>query len=195
MFEQLHTKFEKKETDLYNLQQEEGFSRYILVRSLANEHLKELILKYSDEDIITTKTEELYSKLYYSVATEDEIILYIKTKYPEVREYRKIQEEFLPQIINEFTDVKCGIRNDDLNETAKRLVRDKTIESKADLEKKVDEVFDTTIRGYILWQYYNQVTNDLVEHIFNDHENVIPTLRKIKYVDFLIKKINIAQSG
>ena len=80
------------------------------------------------------------------------------------------------------------IRNDDLNETAKELVRDKSIQSKADLEKKVDEVFDTTIRGYILWQYYNQVTNDLIEHIFNDHENVIPTLRKIKYVDFLIKK-------
>ena len=188
MFEQLHRKFEKKETDLYKLQQEEGFSRYILIRSLGNEHLKELIKKHTGVAVTRGNAEELYSQLFSSVATEDEIIEYIKSKYPEVREYRNTQEEFLPKIIKEFTDVKCGIRNDDLNETAKELVRDKSIQSKADLEKKVDEVFDTTIRGYILWQYYNQVTNDLIEHIFNDHENVIPTLRKIKYVDFLIKK-------
>lgn len=188
MFEQLHKKFEKKEADLYKLQQEEGFSRYILVRSLGNAHLKELIEAHTGEKVTKGTAEELYSKLFSSDATVDEIIGYIKAKYPEVREYRKTQEEFLPKIINEFTDVKCGIRNDDLNETAKVLVRDKSIKSKADLEKKVDEVFDTTIRGYILWQYYNQVTNDLIEHIFNDHVNVIPTLRKIKYVDFLVKK-------
>jgi hypothetical protein len=70
------------------------------------------------------------------------------------------------------------------------LVRDKSIQSKADLEKRVDEVVNNTIKGYILWQYYNQVTNDLIEHFFNDHKNVIPTLRKITYVDFLIKRNN-----
>ena len=188
MFEQLHQKFEKKETDLYQLQQEEGFSRYILVRSLGNEHLKELIERKTREAVKSGSAEELYARLFSLNVSQDEIIDYIKSKYPEVRESRKTQEEFLPKIISEFTDVKCGIRNDDLNETAKTLVRDKSIQSKADLEKKVDEVFDKTIRGYILWQYYNQVTNDLIEHIFNDHKNVIPTLRKIKYVDFLVKK-------
>ncbi|WP_316769636.1 hypothetical protein [Pedobacter frigiditerrae] len=188
MFEQIHKKFAKKDTDLYKLQQEEGFSRYILIRSLGVEHLKDLFSKYTGEQIKKGSADELYLKLYDSGVTEDEIIEYIKSKYPEVRDYRKIQEEFLPKIISEFTDVRCGIRNDDLNETAKKLVRDKSIKSKADLEKKVDEVFDATIRGYILWQYYNQVTNDLIEHILNDHINVIPTLRKISYVDFLIKK-------
>ena len=74
MFEQLHRKFEKKETDLYKLQQEEGFSRYILIRSLGNEHLKELIEEHTNEVVTRGNAEELYSKLYSSVATIDEII-------------------------------------------------------------------------------------------------------------------------
>lgn len=187
MFKDLHKKFEKKETDLYKLQQEEGFSRYILIRSLANEHLKQLIKISTGEALDKGKAEELYEKLFLSKISEEEIIEYIKEKYPEVRAYRKEQEEHLPSIIQEFGEVKCGVRNDNLNDTAKELVRDKSIETKADLEKKVDALLDGTIRGYILWQYYNQVTNDLIEHIFNDHKNVIPTLRKIKYVDFMVK--------
>lgn len=187
-FKELHKNFEKNETDLFKLQKEEGFSRYILIRSLSNDHLKELINTNTGKNVQKGKAEELYELLFSSQITNNEIIHYINNKYPEVRRKRKEQEEYLPKIINEFGIVKCGIRNDNLNDTAKELVRDKTIQSKADLEKKVDEVFDSTIRGYILWQYYNQVTNDLIEHIFNDHENVIPTLRKIKYVDFLVKK-------
>lgn len=187
MFKDLHKKFEKKETDLYKLQQEEGFSRYILIRSLANDHLKELIEISTGETLDKGKAEFLYEKLFLSKISEEEIIKYIKEKYPEVRAYRKEQEEYLPSIIKEFGEVKCGVRNDNLNDTAKELVRDKSIKTKEDLEIKVDALLNGTIRGYILWQYYNQVTNDLIEHIFNDHENVIPTLRKIKYVDFMIK--------
>lgn len=187
MFKEIHKQFERKETDLHKLQQHEGFSRYILIRSLANDHLKELIQDTTGEVLKKGKAEELYEKLYLSEISEATIIKYIKDKYPEVRDERMEQEVHLPSIIQEFGNVKCGIRNDNLNDTAKDLVRDKSIETKADLEKKVDELLSGTIRGYILWQYYNQVTNDLIEHIFNDNVNVIPTLRKIKYVDFMVK--------
>ncbi len=187
MFKDLHKNFEKKETDLHKLQQEKGFSRYILIRSLANDHLKELIQRTTGKVLTTGKAEELYEKLFLSKISEEEIIKYIKEKYPEVRTHRIEQEKHLPSIIKEFGEVKCGVRNDDLNDTAKELVRDKSIQTKADLELKVDTLLNGTIRSYILWQYYNQVTNDLIEHIFNDHQNVIPTLRKIKYVDFLVK--------
>lgn len=186
MFKALHTKFERNETDLFELQQEEQFSRYLLVRSLANDHLKELIERETELPTTKTRSEDLYLELFNLSTTNDQIINYIKEKYPKVREERKKQEEYLPEIINNFGEVKCGIRNDNLNDTAKDLVRDKTIQTKEDLEERVNELLDGTIRGYILWQYYNQVTNDLIEHIFNDHENVIPTLRKIKYVDFMV---------
>lgn len=187
MFENLHKKFEKKETDLYNLQQEEGFSKYILIRSLGKEHLKELIPIHSEDEDVSGNYEKLYSQLFASTITIDQLIEYINEAYPDVRQERIDNEEHLSSIIENFGPVKCGIRNDNLNDTAKELVRDKTITSKEELEHKIDSLYDNTIKDYILWQYYNQVTNDLIEHIFNDHEIVIPTLRKIKYVDFLVK--------
>ncbi len=66
MFKDLHKKFEKKETDLYKLQQEEGFSRYILIRSLANDHLKQLIKMATGEALDKCKAEALYEKLFSS---------------------------------------------------------------------------------------------------------------------------------
>ena len=146
MFKQLHKQFERKETDLHKLQQEDGFSRYILIRSLANDHLKELINVATGKNLKKGKAEELYETLYTSGVSEDEIIDYIKNKYPEVRKERQIQEKNLPKIIQEFGEVKCGIRNDNLNDTAKDLVRDKSIETLADLEGKVDMLLTDTIR-------------------------------------------------
>jgi hypothetical protein len=189
-FDELHKKFGKKETDLYPLQKEIGFSRYILIRSLDNDHLKELIKGNTGTDVTENNSDYLWYTLFRSDVSEKQIIDYIKNKYPEVSRKRREQEEYLPKIVKEFGDAKCGIRNDNLNELTKVLVRDKSIQSKADLEKRVDEVVNNKIKGYILWQYYNQVTNDLIEHFFNDHINVIPTLRKITYVDFLIKRNN-----
>ena len=92
MFDQLHIKFEKKESDLYKLQQEDGFSRYILIRSLDNDHLKELIAEHTGIVVTKGTAEELYSKLYSSDATEDEIIEYIK-EHPKYVEWDYESEE------------------------------------------------------------------------------------------------------
>ncbi|HEX2969794.1 MAG TPA: hypothetical protein VHO46_11900 [Bacteroidales bacterium] len=189
-FEELHKQFEKKETDLSKLQKDKGFSRYILIRSLDNDHVRDLIKANTKIGVTKNDSNYLWDTLFKSDVTQEQIIKYIRKKYPDVSKQRREQEEYLPNIIKEFDIVKCGIRNDNLNELTKDLVRDKTIKSKEDLEKKVNLVVNSTIKGYILWQYYNQVTNDLIEHFFNDHKNVIPTLRKITYVDFLIDKNN-----
>ena len=186
MFKDLHKSFERAETDLNELQKKPGFSRYLLVRSLGSTHLQELIKEATDAPPIG-KPKDLYKELYESKIKDVRIIEYIRAKYPEVKAARQEQEAHLPAIIEDFGEVKCGVRNDNLNDVTKELVRDKTIETKADLQAKVNELLSGTVNGYILWQYYNQVTNDLIEHIFNDHPSVIPTLRKIKYVDFMVK--------
>lgn len=186
MFKSLHKKFEKNDTDLYKLQCEEGFSRYILIRSLETEHLKFLVQETCGS-VIGSRADELYEELFNSSIPNTRIVQYIKSEYPKVRRFRLEQEQHLPEIIRNFGDIKCGIRNDNLNDVVKFLVRDKSISSKDELELRVDSLLSETIRGYILWQYYNQATNDLIEHFFNDHPAVIPTLRKIKYVDFLIE--------
>lgn len=186
MFKELHREFERNETDLYKLQKKEGFSRYLLIRSLGTVHLQELV-KEQIGDASKGANSDLYEELFNSGIDETRLIEYIRAQYPIVRAERVEQEVHLPNIIKDFGDVKCGIRNDNLNDLTKELVRDKSIKTKEDLQAKVSTLLAGTVNGYILWQYYNQVTNDLIEHIFNDHACVIPTLRKIKYVDFMVK--------
>ena len=41
-----------------------------------------------------------------------------------------------------------------------------------------------------MWSFYNQTTNDLIEHSFIKHPKIIPTLRKIHDIDFFIKLDN-----
>lgn len=186
MFKELHREFERNETDLYKLQNKPGFSRYLLIRSLGTTHLQELVKEQSGGASAGVKS-DLYEELFNSGIDEARLVEYIRSQYPAVRAERMEQEIYLPEIIKDFGDVKCGIRNDNLNDLTKDLVRDKTIKTKEDLQAKVTALLAGTVNGYILWQYYNQVTNDLIEHIFNDNACVIPTLRKIKYVDFMVK--------
>lgn len=187
MFEELHSEFENKSSNLYLLQQKAGFSKYILIRSLDTNSLKKIIKDKTGEETSFSKYEELYKELFDSDITIDELVNYINRYYPEVRATRLEEETNLSEIIQDFGTVKCGIRNDNMNDVAKALVRDKSIATKEMLDNKIDELLNGTIKGYIYWQYYNQVTNDLIEHIFNDNDKVIPTLRKIHDVDFFIK--------
>jgi hypothetical protein len=186
-FTELYKKYEKRETDLHLLQKEEGFSRFILVRSFSTYHLKKALKRIDPKVDTGVATSKLYPLLFDAAVTLEWLIKFVKSEYPAVRQERKEQELHLPSIIDDFESVKCGVRNDNLNDTAKDLVRDKSIETMMQLEERIDDLLSTRIKGYIFWQYYNQVTNDLIEHIFNDHPNVIPTLRKIKYVDFMVQ--------
>lgn len=185
-FRELHRLFSKKETDLGKLQKEENFSRYILIRTLGKEHICEIL---NAHNIVSLSNDynELYEQLFYANINNQEIISYIKNKYPEIRQQRHEEEAHLPEIIKNFGIVSCGIRNDNLNEESKRLVRDKSIVSVEELNNAIDNLLQNKVKGYLLWEYYNQATNDLIEHLFNDNDNVIPTLRKITYVDFLIE--------
>lgn len=185
-FKELHKLFSKKETDLGKLQKEENFSRYILIRTLGKEHICEILNNNSIEPS-SNDYNELYEQLFNTEVDNQEIILYIKNKYPKIRQQRHEEEAHLPEIIKNFGIVSCGIRNDNLNEESKRLVRDKSIASIEELNNAIDDLLYNKVKGYLLWEYYNQATNDLIEHLFNDNDNVIPTLRKITYVDFLME--------
>lgn len=186
-FKQLHKEFENRNTDLFLLQQKPGFSKYILVRSLDKHHLLKLIDQRTLSLPPRPKPSDLYQAVYDSTISIQDLITFIKSEYPAVKAIRQDQEQHLPTILSGFTNVKCGVRNDNLNDLVSGLVRDKTIKSKQELDTRIQDLINNSVQDYIYWQYYNQASSDLLEHIFNDHPNIIPTLRKIKYVDFLIE--------
>ena len=183
-FKELHSNFEKKETDLVELENYIEFDRYLLIRSLDSGHLKKIL----NDEKSKLKGEGLYEAVYNDRSITIKFLRdFIKREYPTVKAQRMEEEKYLPSILSEFSNVRCGVRNDDLSDLVKGLVRDKSIVDKNKLDEKVSYIVRNTITDYIYWQYFNQATTDLLEHIFNDHPKVIPTLRKIKYADFFIE--------
>lgn len=160
--------------------------RFLLVRSLDKDNLKDIITDYSTENVdgdFRTLTE----KAYNSSVTVENLISYITGKRQELIQQREAELEGLPEVLTDFPVVNCGVRNDKVDDIVKAFVRNKSLKTMDELTSELDNVMLPRIRQYSLWSYYNQTSNDIIELFFLRHPAVIPTLRKIHDIDFFLK--------
>ncbi|NMB50267.1 MAG: hypothetical protein GX997_07400 [Bacteroidales bacterium] len=131
--------------------------------------------------------EFLLEQAYNSNISTDDVVDYIEQKRQAILSERRAETEGLHKIIEDFGPVTCGLRNDRIDDIVKAIVRDKSIDSIEELRSRITDDFIPRIESYILWSFYNQTTNDLIEHYFIGHQNVVPTLRKIRNIDFFLR--------
>lgn len=161
-------------------------TRFLLVRSLDRNNLREIIERYSTESpdgLIPVLTE----KAYNSSVTIEQLISYIESKRQELIKQRTQELDGLQDVLSEFPVVNCGVRNDKVDDIVKKFVRNKSLKTMDELEYELDNVMLPKIRQYSMWSYYNQTANDIIELFFLQHPAVLPTLRKIHDIDFFIK--------
>jgi len=65
----------------------------------------------------------------------------------------------------------------------------KVYQSYDELVSKFDNEIRHAVQGYVLCSWYNNWSSILIEHIFKSHPIVLPTVGKIKKVDFFINNI------
>lgn len=177
-YDTLNNYFEQKK-DFYTmfLNYDDDAIRYALLRSLDNDHLRNLFNEKSMD----------LKKAYNSSITINEIVEYIMSLKKDVLNERKNNEDALINIVENMDIVNCGIRNDKVDDIIKPFVRNKEFKN---IEQMLDSLNDDLIpriTNYIYWSYFNQLTNDLIENSFYEHPSIIPTLRKIHDIDFFIK--------
>lgn len=161
-------------------------TRFLLIRSLDKRNLKDIISRYSNEST-DGKILSLTEKAYNSSVTIDQLITYIEGKRAELIEQREAELAELDQVLADFPIVSCGVRNDKVNDILTSFVRNKSLKSMDALITELDHTVLPRVRQYSLWSYYNQTANDIIELFFLRHNAVIPTLRKIKNIDFFLK--------
>lgn len=161
-------------------------TRFLLVRSLDKNNLKDIILKYSSENT-DGNVRALTEKAYSSSVTIDQLVNYIIGKRTELIQQREQELEDLSDVLADFPVVNCGVRNDKVDDIVKAFVRNKSLKTMDELFEELDNSILPRIRQYCLWSYYNQTSNDIIELFFLKHASVIPTLRKIHDIDFFIK--------
>lgn len=160
--------------------------RFLLVRSLDRNNLKDIIERYSTEPPDGT-IPVLTEKAYNSSATVEQLIAYIESKRQELINQRTQELDGLQNVLSEFPVANCGVRNDKVDDIVKGFVRNKSLKTMDALEYELDHVMLPQIRQYSMWSYYNQTANDIIELFFLRHPAVLPTLRKIHDIDFFIK--------
>lgn len=188
-FDELYTGFENtnnvcKFYDTYNKNQIS--TRFLLIRSLDKDNLKDIITKYSDNEP-NGNIKNLTRQAYETNVTIDQLLKYIEEKRTGLINAREEELEGLSDVLSQIPIVNCGIRNDKIDDIVKNFVRNKSIKSYELLIKELDSTLLQRVRQYCLWSYYNQTSNDIIELFFLRHPKVIPTLRKIHDIDFFLK--------
>jgi hypothetical protein len=65
----------------------------------------------------------------------------------------------------------------------------KTTPSFDSISQKINAEIAVSVAGYILCSWYNHWSSILIEHLFKEHDKVLPTLGMIKKVDFFVDQI------
>lgn len=160
--------------------------RFLLIRSLDKDNLKDIIRAYSNENT-DGNIRFLTEKAYNSAVTIEQLESYIETKRLDLIQQRERELYGLADILASFPALNCGVRNDKVDDIIKSFVRNKSLKTMDELKKELDINVLPRIRQYSLWSYYNQTSNDIIELFFLKHPKVILTLRKIHDIDFFIK--------
>lgn len=164
-------------------------TRFLLIRSLDKNHLKDMINTYSNAPI-DGRIRSLAQTVYDSSVTIEQLVSYIEAQRSKIIEQRSQELDGLQNVLAKFPVVNCGVRNDRIDDVVKKIVRNKSLKTVDALEHELDDWMLPRIRQYSMWSYYNQTANDIIELFFLKHKAILPTLRKIHDIDFFIKTGN-----
>ena len=123
--------------------------RFLLIRSLAPNNLKDIITTYSTENT-DGKERVLMEKAYNSSVTIDQLIDYIVGKRSDLIRQREQELEGLSEVLLEFPVVNCGVRNDKVDDIVKKFVRNKSLKTMDALFEELDNSMLPRIRQYSL---------------------------------------------
>ena len=188
-FQTIYNEFEKTKNvcgfcDKYS--EDNVATRFLLLRSLDKENLKEIVNKYTlNKPIGNLKS--LLELAYNSNVTISDIVRYIESKRVELISLRETELADLTNLIHNFPIVNCGVRNDKVDDIVKSFVRNKSIKTVTELINELDNHLIPRFRQYTLWSYFNQTSNDLIELYLLKCPKIIPTLRKIHDIDFFVR--------
>lgn len=188
-FDTLYTEFEKTKNVCYffkKYEENDVSTRFLLIRSLNKNNLKDIITSYSTFDS-SGNIRNLTKLAYESSVTIEQLLEYIESKRSDLIRSREREIKGLPKVLEDIPIVNCGVRNDKIDEIVKSFARNKSVKSYDSLIEELDNFVLPRIRQYSLWSYYNQTSNDIIELFFLKHPKVIPTLRKIRNTDFFLK--------
>ncbi|QNN43109.1 hypothetical protein [Pedobacter roseus] len=179
-----------RNNDFPSIENDNRGVRFLKLRSMSRNEAIEELCRLRGIDISTIQSKHYFSHLFeMSNVTNKDIDSFIAHKYKQERKARSLNEDYLIDQLSRLQQFDWG--GSFGNSLEKNIVNNyvKKIKSYTEINDEIEGRILTSLRGYTLNSWCNHWTSILIEDLFKDHHNVLPTVGLIKKIDFFINDI------
>lgn len=187
-FAELDTRF--RNDDFPSIENDNRGIRFLKLRSMSRRETMEEFCNLHNIDISELQSRQYFSHVFeLPHLTNENIDSFINQKYQEERQTRIANEDYLVDQLSRLQYFDWG--GSFGNSLEKNIVDNyvKKIQSYERINDEIEGSLLTSLRGYTLNSWYNHWTSILIEDLFKDHVNVLPTVGLVKKIDFFINNI------
>ncbi|RLJ79805.1 hypothetical protein [Pedobacter alluvionis] len=187
-FAQLDDFFRKD--DFLSIEKDNRGTRFLKLRSMSRSKAMKEFCTVHNIDISTLQSRQYFPHIFeLANITDEHINAFINQKYQEERLGRLQNEEHLVDQLSRLQHFDWG--GSFGNSLEKNIVDNyvKKIQSFDRISEEIEGSILTSLKGYTLNSWYNHWTSILIEDLFKDHPNVLPTVGLVKKIDFFIQNI------
>lgn len=179
-----------RDDDFPSIENDNRGIRYLKLRSMSRRETMEEFCDIHNIDISNLQSKQYFPYLFNLVEINNDIIdAFINHKYREERQIRIANEDYLVDQLSRLQNFDWGGSYG--NSLEKNIVDNyvKKIQSYEIIYQEIEGSLLSSLRGYTLNSWYNHWTSILIEDLFKDHPNVLPTVGLVKKIDFFINNI------
>lgn len=187
-FAELDTRF--RNDDFPGIENDNRGIRFLKLRSMSRRETIEEFCGLHHIDISQLQSKQYFAYLFeFADITDENIDSFINRKYHEERQTRIANEDYLVDQLSRSQYFDWG---GSFGNSLEKNIVDNYVKQIRSYEKINDEIEGSllnSLRGYTLNSWYNHWTSILIEDLFKDHKNVLPTVGLVKKIDFFINNI------
>ena len=159
---------------------------WLKLRSISRKAHLQAICEFVDLDCTEVTSRDLFQFVFDHRPPVEAVDEYILESYEAERSARRINEDYL---VSQLYQMKAfdwgGLFQNNLEQT---IVNNyiKKIQDWDELNRAIDDELHFSLQGYVRCSWYNHWSSIIIEDMFKDHANVLPTIGLAKKVDFFI---------
>jgi len=162
---------------------------WLKLKSLIRPTFIKRLIPYLNVDLKEKKTKEQFVELFDLLSgkvIESHKLLDTFIRDEDIKQSEQIDTV---KLVSELFKVKSFDWGGDYRNSLDKYLISRYVKQMTSYEEiiaKLDTEISTAVRGYLLNSWYNHWSSILIENLFKGHPAVLPTVGKIKNVDFFI---------
>lgn len=166
---------------------------WLKTKSIIRKELVKKFLEFSELKITSTKQGQNFIELYDLLSKDLKKSHDLLNKFIRQINTEEVGNLDTEQLVSELYKLKNFDWGGDYQNSLDKYLVSRYVKvqnpSYENLISKFETEINVAVQGYVLNSWYNHWSSVLIEHIFKSHETVLPTVGKIKSVDFFINDI------